>query len=296
MKNLVNTRFLHSRGLCRNAAQTSADRIGETRSGLSPRGAALASGKGGRVKKYSKTAAVLCLLLCIVILAGCGRSLIITTGFRRGEVFRIGSTGCKIGEMRVYLLDLQKQHEALFGDAIWESSDREELQEAVREQALSQTTRVKALNEMGVKRNVMLTNEEERLAEEAEHNFYASLSDAEIKYIGLDEKNLQRMYREYALADKTWKSLGDSAEQAFQDFYEKTQCDLNTRYWQKIKLKKVEGDLAAPGFSACYQALFAQPAPDDKQASTQDGAQDSAQGGTQDGAQNETSQETDAAQ
>jgi len=34
--------------LCREAAQSSADRIGETRSGLSPRAAALMSGTVGR--------------------------------------------------------------------------------------------------------------------------------------------------------------------------------------------------------------------------------------------------------
>ena len=51
MKNLVDTRFFVLRGLCREAAQTSADRIGETRSGLSPRGAALASGMVGKKKK-----------------------------------------------------------------------------------------------------------------------------------------------------------------------------------------------------------------------------------------------------
>ena len=34
--------------------------------------------------------AALCMMLCAMLLAGCGKSLIITTGFRRGEVFRIG--------------------------------------------------------------------------------------------------------------------------------------------------------------------------------------------------------------
>ena len=40
--------IFHSRALCREAAQSSADRIGETRSGLSPRAAALMSGTVGR--------------------------------------------------------------------------------------------------------------------------------------------------------------------------------------------------------------------------------------------------------
>lgn len=209
---------------------------------------------------------MICILLCALLLCGCGRSLVITTGFGRNDVFRLGKSSCKMAELRVYLLDLQKQSEALYGEAIWESADREGLQQAVREQALAQITRVKALNLIGVSRNVMLTTEEERLAEEAEHNYYAGLSTAEQKYIDLDEKNLQRMFREYALAEKTWKSLGDSAEDEYEAFYEKTQCDLNVKLWQGVSLKKLEGDVDAPGFSACYRQKFAEEVPAEESA------------------------------
>jgi hypothetical protein len=228
--------------------------------------------EGLELKKRRIITAVLCALLCTAFLSGCGRSLIITTGFGRGEVFRIGSEGCKISEVRVYMLDLQKENERLFGKAIWEGGNSAELQDAVREQALSQITRVKALNQIAVERNVMLTDLEKRQAEEAEHNYYAALSAAEIKYIGLDEKKLQRMFREYALADKTWTSLGDSAVETYEDFYEKTQCDLNTKYWQTVKVKKIDGNLDAQGFADCYKAVFGTPEQDSAQDSTQETA------------------------
>lgn len=230
------------------------------------------------LKNRKNVIAALCMMLCAMLLAGCGKSLIITTGFRRGEVFRIGSEGCRISELKVYLLDLQKENERLFGSAIWEGGDSKELQDAVKEQALSQVTRVKALNQIAVKRNVMLTELEKREAEEAEHKYYAGLSAAEIKYIGLDEANLQRMFREYALADKTWRSLGESAEQTYNEYFEKTHCDLNTKYWQTVDLKKIDGDLAAAGFSASYKAVFGAPQQDDSaQGSTQDSTQAAAQ-------------------
>ena len=98
--------------------------------------------EGLELKKRRIITAVLCALLCTAFLSGCGRSLIITTGFGRGEVFRIGSEGCRIPEVRVYMLDLQKENERLFGKAIWEGENSAELQDAVREQALSQITRV----------------------------------------------------------------------------------------------------------------------------------------------------------
>lgn len=224
------------------------------------------------MKNKKTITALLCALLCTLFLAGCGRSLIITTGFSRGEVFRVGSEGCKIADVRVFMLDLQKENEKLFGDAIWESEDREQIQEAVKEQALARITRVKALNQIAVKRNVMLTDREKTQANEAAKNYYSVLSSAEIKYIDLDERNYQRMFREYALAEKTWRSLGDSAEQAFDEFYEKTQCDLNTKYWQTIKLEKIDGSLDAAGFAECYRAIFGTSMQDSVEGSTQEEA------------------------
>jgi len=85
------------------------------------------------------------------------------------------------------------------------------------------------------------------------------------------------MVREYALADKTWRSLGESAEQTYDEYFEKTQCDLNTKYWQTVSLKKIEGDLAAPGFSDCYKAVFGGQQDDSAQGSTQDSTQAAAQ-------------------
>ena len=199
---------------------------------------------------------VLCLLLCLLFLTGCGRSLVFTTGFRRGEVFKLGGKGCRVSDLKVFLLDLQKQSEALYSDAIWESGDKEAIQEAVREQALARVTRVKAMGIIGRGRDLMLTMNEESLAEKAAHNYYAGLSEAEKKYLALDEKDLQRIFSEYALAEKVYISLGEQAEQIYDDFLAETQCDLNTKLWQKIRLEKIEGDLSAPDFLQCYREQF----------------------------------------
>ena len=176
--------------------------------------------KTGIKTSLKRTGALLsCLLLCILVLAGCGRSLVITTGFRHGEVFRLGKEKCRIAEMKVYLLDLQKQSEAMYGDAIWESEAKEDLQQAVKDQALAQLTRVKALKSMGVSMNIMLTNEEEDLAAAARNKYFAALSQEEKKYIGLDEKKILKVFEDYALAERMWKSFGDSALQEYEKFF-----------------------------------------------------------------------------
>ena len=234
------------------------------------------AGAVGKRNGGKRVPALLAILLCMVLLAGCGRSLVITTGFGRGEVFRLGKARGRISEIRVYMLDLQKQSEALYGQAIWDSADAERMQQAVKDQALSQLTRVKALGQIAISRNVMLTKEEERRTEEAVQACYAGFSEEEKKYLDLDEKDLLKMYREYALADRMWKSLGDSAEETYEDYYRNTQCDLNTRYWQKVSLKKIEGDPQAPGFIECCEEQFAK----DRAFLTEETEEDGAEGST----------------
>ena len=204
--------------------------------------------KTGIKTSLKRTGALLsCLLLCILVLAGCGRSLVITTGFRHGEVFRLGKEKCRIAEMKVYLLDLQ-----------------------------AQLTRVKALKSMGVSMNIMLTNEEEDLAAAARNKYFAALSQEEKKYIGLDEKKILKVFEDYALAERMWKSFGDSALQEYEKFFEKTQCDLNIKYWQKVSLKKIEGDPQAPGFIECCEEQFAK----DRAFLTEETEEDGAEGST----------------
>ena len=200
---------------------------------------------------------IICILLCAVFMTGCGRSLVLNTGFRRGEVFRVGKARGKIKELRVYMLDLQKQSEALYGEAIWESADSDKIQQAVKDQALSQLTRVKALGQIAISRNVMLTNDEEDRARKAEQAYFAGLSEEEKKYIGLDEEALLGMMREYAIAARMWWSLGESALETYEEYYAGAQCDLNVKYWQSIELKRVEGDPSVPGFAKSYEDAFA---------------------------------------
>ena len=96
-----------------------------------------------------------------------------------------------------------------------------------------------------------------RQAEEAEHNYYASLSPEEIKYIGLDEKNLQRMFREYALADKVWQSLGDSFEDRYNTFIRSLDSDLNLKLWNSIEIEPVDPEAdAGNSFIAAYNNIF----------------------------------------
>lgn len=49
---------------------------------------------------------------------GGNTKVILTTGFARGEIFRIGSISCMKNELMVYLTNTQNQYENVFGEEI----------------------------------------------------------------------------------------------------------------------------------------------------------------------------------
>ena len=71
------------------------------------------------------------LLSCLLILSGCGQRLVMTRGFAKDELFRIGNTNCRLSEYNVFLLNLQKHCERTFGHNVWEGQGGADLKEAI---------------------------------------------------------------------------------------------------------------------------------------------------------------------
>ena len=61
---------------------------------------------------------------CMLLLCGCGSfdisntKVVLTTGFDKDEVFRIEEISCSIPEIMVYLTNIQKRYEKVYGDEI----------------------------------------------------------------------------------------------------------------------------------------------------------------------------------
>ena len=136
-----------------------------------------------------------------------------TKGFAKDELFRVGNTQCLLSEYNVFLLNLQKHCERTFGHEVWEGPEGEELREAIEQRALSEASRLKVMLLLAVQDNIMLTDAEERLADEAETEYYGGLSDEEIEYLSIDEDTLRKLFEQYALAQKVYRSVGTSFEE-----------------------------------------------------------------------------------
>ena len=209
--------------------------------------------------KYYRRRAVLfaaLLLVCAVLSAGCGR-IIMTTGYADDQVFQMGGKYTGIGEVRVYLLDQIKNCQALLESGSLSEAEAADMKESIKNKAISQISRVKALNFMAIADNIMLTDEEEQKAADAAQRYFNALFAKEKAWLLMDAEELTAMFREYALADKVWQSLGDSFEDRYNTFIRSLDSDLNLKLWNSIEIEPVDPEAdAGNSFIAAYNNIF----------------------------------------
>lgn len=161
-----------------------------------------------------KAGKLLGLMLCLLfILTGCGdenetTKVVLTTGFDKNEIFRVETASCSLPEVMVYLTNTQNRYESIYGAQIWEKNLRgRTLEQNVKDTVLAELAQIKVMNLLAEKYAVMLSDSEKELADRAGAEYFASLNEAEISALGVDEKKISAMYEEYAIADKVYRYI-----------------------------------------------------------------------------------------
>lgn len=158
------------------------------------------------MKKKIKLGLIIILVLCI--LTGCSdkkTKIVLHTGFAKDEVFRVEEMSCSLAEMMVYLTTTQSRYENVYGERIWETNlDGVTLEENMKDMVLAQLSQIKAMNLLAIQEQVELSEEEKSKAKEAANEFYETLSKEERKVLNADKDLMERLYREYALANKVY--------------------------------------------------------------------------------------------
>lgn len=210
----------------------------------------------GNSRRKALPAVLAAVLLMALLLPGCGKRLVMTKGYGKQELFRVGNTQCMLPEYNVFLLNLQKHCERTFGHEVWQEQNGESLKEAIVQRALSEASRLKVMLLLAVQDNIMLTIQEENLADAAKTEYYEGLSEAEKEFLGIDEKTLLKLFEQYALAQKVYKSVGTSFEERYDSFCTTLDYDLNEPLWNTVKLADIPDLADTPGFSEVYARYF----------------------------------------
>lgn len=157
------------------------------------------------------TAALLTVLL--LLLSGCmdslkGSKVVLTTGFEKNEVFRIEDMSCTLPEAMVYLVNTKNRYESVYGREIWNVSlDGVTLEENIKETVLAQLAQQKTMNLLARQNGVALSEEEEARAMQAAETYFQSLSEEEKSTLQITVKDVEELYREYALARKVYQYI-----------------------------------------------------------------------------------------
>lgn len=145
-------------------------------------------------------------MLCL--LTGCSEKktkIVLHTGFAKDEVFRIEEMSCSLPEMMVYLTTTQSRYEKVYGERIWDTNlEGVTLEENMKDMVLAQLSQIKAMNLLAIQEQVELSEEEKSKVKEASEAFYETLNKEERKVLGVDKDLIERLYREYAIANKVY--------------------------------------------------------------------------------------------
>lgn len=156
-------------------------------------------------------AVILASIMGSMVLTGCGEDgikVVFTTGFGKDEVFKIGDESCQRNEIMVYLTTVQNQYESVYGEEIWNTElEGVTLEENVKETVLARIAQIKTMYLLAKEKGVDLDEDEQEKVNGAAEEYFNSLNDTEKEELGITKGTIEKMYTEYALADKVYREI-----------------------------------------------------------------------------------------
>lgn len=165
------------------------------------------------MRNRNRCMAAALLTVLLLLLSGCmdslkGSKVVLTTGFEKNEVFRIEDMSCTLPEAMVYLINTKNRYESVYGREIWNVSlDGVTLEENIKETVLAQLAQQKTMNLLARQNGVALSEEEEARVMQAAETYFQSLSEEEKSALQITVKDVEELYREYALARKVYQYI-----------------------------------------------------------------------------------------
>ena len=165
---------------------------------------------GGPFRTWIGVIRRLCVILPAILLAwslsGCGK-VILVSGLGGDALFTVGDQSGSVREFTVYLVTLENQYKALYGDDVFEREGNETLEGSVKDNALEMLVKVKVLNVIAEDLGLETDETESSRAALAAEQFLAGLSEADLEYLNLTSSQAADMYEDYHLALEAAQAL-----------------------------------------------------------------------------------------
>ncbi len=160
--------------------------------------------------------AAVTLVLAVFLFSGCtvgGREVVMTFGNGMFSAFTMGPMHCSDKEVRVYLANYGNIYGSYGSTDLWNGKfDTARMEESIQNLVVQHLARVYSMNLYAREHEVVLDEKELAQVENAAAAYYKSLSEEEKDYMKVSERDIEGMYRQYALAEKVYFGLMDSID------------------------------------------------------------------------------------
>ncbi|WP_296115484.1 peptidyl-prolyl cis-trans isomerase [uncultured Eubacterium sp.] len=163
-----------------------------------------------------KAGALAVVLVCSTFLGACSSPL---AAIISKPVFKVGSESCSQEDAKAILMNYQKEYSNLYGIDMWEHDYGQEqsLEEYIKNLTLAQMAQVYTLDVIASEKEVTLSEDEQKKVSEAAKTYRDGLDDTEREYIGLSEKQTEKLFERYVLAEKLYETLKTEVNQEVSD-------------------------------------------------------------------------------
>ena len=147
--------------------------------------------------------------LCVVmLLTGCriGDTQIVWKTDKLNNhkyVFQVNDRTCDVKQAKLYLCNYRNLYGSAYGIDLWSYDYNESsLEQYVKDITIQELSRIVCMDMLAEQMDMSLTEEEQECCEQAASEYYASLSEEERSFMDVRESDIQKAYRDYALAQK----------------------------------------------------------------------------------------------
>lgn len=153
------------------------------------------------------------IILIVYILFFNGRPIYFTFGLLPSTLLKVNGQTESMASGRLLLSEIHEQYRDIFGDDIWSETtpDGVTMEEYAKGQVEQMLSRVAILNGEAKDQGIVLSDAEGSQASQAAI-YYLSVTPAATKEaLGLTEENMTEMFRQFAIANKYYKTVAGSA-------------------------------------------------------------------------------------
>ena len=197
-----------------------------------------------------KMASVLCTgVILASVLTGCSKGdALRVPQISVKQVLKVDGQSYSAPEAKVYLANYKNLYGNVAGVDLWaQENQTESLEEYIKNLTLSQMTKILSMDSLAKSRDIALEESELASIQKAAKAYYESLNDKEQDYLEVSESDIQKLYEDYALAQKLYKSLTIDINSEVSDDEARIMDAMQIVVSDKKKAKAVKKALAEGG-------------------------------------------------